>query len=188
MSLKIRVQGETIHFPGVCANCMKPATQKITVRAQRALSRHRESREVEVGYCDACYRLYRGETPFHDQVEAAVQRIPYLRATQYITGVVAFICGITGAVTGMEILAKNRPAWPWWTAGVCVVIFVVAAILLNRAQHISEAPLPSEEAEARRSVRILNFAGDITDFYFEHDDYAESFRRLNPLTGIIVAQ
>jgi len=187
MSLKIRVQGES-HFPGVCANCMVPATQHITIKAQRALSRHRESREVEVGYCDACYRLYRGETPFHERVEAAVRRIPYLRLTQFVTGIVAFICGITGAVTGMEILAKNRPAWPWWTAGVCVVIFVVATYLLGRARATSEASLPEEEAEVRRSVRILNFAGDITDFYFDHDEYAESFQRLNSLSTIIVAQ
>jgi len=187
MSLKVRVQGEA-HFPDVCANCMKPATKRITIKAQRALSRHRESREVEVGYCDDCYKLYKGETPFHERVEAAVRRMPYLRLAQFISGVVGFISGITGAVTGLEVLAKNRPAWPWWTAGACAVILVASTYLYGRAQAISEAPLPEEEAIARRSVRILNFAGDITDFYFEHDDYAESFRRLTPSRTLIVAE
>ena len=188
MSLRIRVRGASINFPDICANDLQSATQPVTISAQRALSRHRESKQVEIGLCERCYHLYTGETPFHKEVEAAYRRIPSLRLIQYISGIVAFVCGITGSVTGMEILAKNRPAWPWWTAGAAVIICAVATYLLSKAQKLSEAELPEEEAVARRCVQIIGFAGDITDLYFENDRYAEIFQQENPTASVIVAQ
>ncbi len=188
MALRIRVRGANINFPDVCANDLQPATQPVTISAQRALSRHRESKQVEIRLCEYCHHLYTGDTAFHHEVEAAYRRIPYLRIVQYISGIVAFVCGITGSVTGMEILAKNRPAWPWWTAGAAVLIFAVSTYLLSKARKLSEAEAPEEEAIARRCVQIIGFAGDITDLYFENDRYAEIFQQENPTASVIVAQ
>ena len=149
MTRTVRIQGEAAQFPQLCANCLAPATQHIPLSGERARGRHRERREFEVPFCDACHDLYQGNTPFHRAVEAATKRMPIAMISMIVSGVLILVFGATGFAMSLNALARDRLAWPWVVSGAFAVLLVASGVIWYTSRRTVEATLPSEEAARR---------------------------------------
>jgi len=182
----VRIHGQSVVFPDVCANCLQPASDHAILKAQRALGRHREAREVEIPLCSSCYDLYQGHTPFHRAAEAAAKRMPIALSIMVASGIVTLISAVTGLVGSLNVLASDRPAWPWIVAGTGIVFLGISSLIWYLSRRAMESPLPQEEVAARDCVRILDFSPDITTFRFGNDAYADRFLGENPGSSLVV--
>ena len=180
MTRTVRIQGEAAQFPQLCANCLAPATQHIPLSGERARGRHRERREFEVPFCDACHDLYQGNTPFHRAVEAATKRMPIAMISMIVSGVLILVFGATGFAMSLNALARDRLAWPWVVSGAFAVLLVASGVIWYTSRRTVEATLPSEEAAAKDCVHIPGFTIETTDISFANDTYADGFQKENP--------
>ena len=186
MSRIVRVQGEGIRPPQVCVNCLEPATVQVRLRAQRALGSHRESREMQVPFCAKCHELHEGHTPFQRAVEAASKRMPFALAFMIVSGLVAFVFAVSGLVSSLNVLAQDRPAWPWYVTAVALAILAASSLVWYISKRQAEAPLPTAERAARTAVRIADFRYDVMDIHFGNDEYAERFQQENPGSSLVI--
>jgi hypothetical protein len=159
--VKVKVRpGQSIRFPGVCANCLEPAGEQMRLRKRLG----RLTREIDVPLCAACSEIVQRRSGEEERLER-LGRVA-AGAAGLVVALLLFLL-IPGGLPGLRlVIAVGGGA----AAGLAVLGFFT--------RRREAAVLPAKQV-VLNAARVADFSWRATTFDFRSADFARRFRELN---------
>jgi hypothetical protein len=159
--VKVKVRpGQTVRFPGVCANCLRPAGEQLRLRRRIG----RLTREIDVPLCADCSEIVRRRSGEEERLERLGRAAA--AAAGLVVAVLLFLL-IPGGLPGLRLAAAL-------IAGAAAGLVVLGFFARRR-----EAAVLPEKQAVLGAAAVADFSWRATTFEFRSADFARRFRELN---------
>lgn len=164
---QILILGEEIHWPALCACCLKPPTGTVAQTGSRTQNylvvKTTSTLELAVPYCDECARHVRWNegTPV------------------WVTAFVLFlVSGLLGLLLGIYLLILDSPLSAVGYVALASP-FLVTAYYVRRKLSERPSALGEEHASPRAAVHVGYFEKGQTRLLVLNDEFADALAALN---------
>lgn len=151
---------ETMHFPAICTNCARPATENMELVKRSG----RSSRQVNVPLCQQCAVQL-------NKRSAAEERM------QKMSRLIVLTSGVLVSFTVFFLLSGSAL---WLRLFLALLLGIASAAVVNWLFRttISKAALPEKRA-VLESAQLQSFSWRTATFEFSNDTFADRFVELN---------
>jgi len=151
---------ETVRFPGVCTNCVRPATESMKLVKRTG----RTTRQIDAPLCEQCAAQLIKRS-------AAEERMQKLSRLLAVVAAVLLLFGVLLLLSGTDLLLRLLLA---------LLLAAAAAAVVTRLFRtaIGSAALPEKKA-VLESAQLQAFSWRTATFQFSNDTFIERFMELN---------
>ncbi len=160
--VKVKVRpGGSVQFPGICANCSQPATERMELRRRSG----RRTRFIDVPVCSDCFRELGKESGEEERLRRLARVLAVAVFALVATLVFAFFYRL------IPLLAA-------FIVAMALAALVATALNIFLRRRRIKAARPEKKA-ILASTGLVGFSWRATTFEFENEEFSERFTELN---------
>jgi hypothetical protein len=159
---KVKVRpGGTVQFPGICANCARPAEDQMVIKRRSG----RRTRYISVPLCPECHREIQKESGEEERLHRLGRFVTILVAVVVIIAVFLILGSQLHLLVRLFISLS--------------IGALTGAVLVAYFRRVRADAAKDEKKAILGSIQLVHFSWRATTFEFQNDQFFDRFVELN---------